>query len=1112
MNCFSVEILDSNIKTLEIETCIGDEPKNIEIINYDNNSLIIESCATILPSEINSILNDQIIDSIQAGSGISIQPNSTGALISVSGLDSSYISDFNDHINDIVISGLLNQNVVYTTGNQTITGHKIFNSGISIQASGYGSSATNFPVFISSPATTAQIVYTRTPSQVKNDIGLGNVTDNAQIRKRPSSANGYVPTWNGTSGDYLNIGYFVETVLTGSTTALARADAIKTYIDSLLAANDAMIFKGTIGIGGTVNSLPTTYGAGWTYKVVTAGTYAGNTCEIGDLIIAIIDRDGINNLDSDWTVAQQNIDGSVVNRTLTAGSGLIGGGNLSADRIFHVGAGNGIFVDSDTVSVDSTVVRTTGGQSIDGYKTFLSSPTIQANFPTLIFKTSLLNGDFANIIFDGRNYDGATQSSYISSNSTSLTIAHGSELDIISPATKLVSPNTALTGIYFPVFINDPNSSSQIIYTKNVSGIKNDLALSNVQNIALSGIVFTAGSGLIGGGTLSSDRTFSVGQGDGISVDADSISVNSTVVRITGNQSIDGIKNFLNLITVNNVPVSISGHTHLSSDITNFNSSVSGLLPVKNIIAGSNTLIQNNNGEFTVSVTGLQPSGSYVTTSGDQVITGTKTFLNNVIISGDISAPTGIFNDVIVNNNFELNGTMNIAAAASILASGSLTFEVNKYIVNGSGVFTSGLFVGPTGNPTPVALSGHSHVYTDVTNFCDGVDNCVTTQIIAESGTQLVYNSGTDVLSIRLSGQALALHDFNSNGIIVRTGPATFVARSLQPGTNIGISNQDGTADNPTISLSDNINIGSITTTGDLIVGNNLTVNGTTITSNVETVLVEDPVIVLGQTSGSVSNTSYDRGLELRIGVAQTGFIGYDVSASEYVLLNNTTNINETFNAGTYGALKLGSIEATGLINGRTLESSASSPTAPIVVASTGTVSNLSSDYLDGQHGSYYLDWTNFSNIPDPTITVSVSGDVAGTGSYSWTNLSGNVSVGIQTTIQPNSVALGDDTTGNYVGSVSVNGTGLSVSDTGSEGGIFTISSNATPVCGTGTIVSRDNNGNFCGNVITINSAISGVNSVIYNGNTVSVYSSTSISGIATNNYLFNFIVDGGTP
>jgi hypothetical protein len=45
--------------------------------------------------------------------------------------------------------------------------------------------------------------------------------------------------------------------------------------------------------------------------------------------------------------------------------------------------------------------------------------------------------------------------------------------------------------------------------------------------------------------------------------------------------------NFTNNLQVNNVDVSVSGHSHTVSDIINFNSSVSGLLPITNIIAGS---------------------------------------------------------------------------------------------------------------------------------------------------------------------------------------------------------------------------------------------------------------------------------------------------------------------------------------------------------------------------------------------------------------------------------------------------------------------------------------------------------------------------------------------
>lgn len=146
---------------------------------------------------------------------------------------------------------------------------------------------------------------------VKADVGLSNVTNDAQVKKAASSTNGYIPTWSGTAGDALGTGYAVETTLTGSSSAIPRADAVKDYVDGVLSANDAMIFKGTLGTGGTIAALPTTYEVGWTYKVITAGIYAGHVAEIGDLIIATIDRTGSGNQNSDWTVVQTNIDGAV---------------------------------------------------------------------------------------------------------------------------------------------------------------------------------------------------------------------------------------------------------------------------------------------------------------------------------------------------------------------------------------------------------------------------------------------------------------------------------------------------------------------------------------------------------------------------------------------------------------------------------------------------------------------------------------------------------------------------------------------------------------------------------------------------------------------------------
>lgn len=66
---------------------------------------------------------------------------------------------------------------------------------------------------------------------------------------------------------------------------------------------------------GKVNSdaeIPTTYKPGWVWKVGTAGTYKGNACEVGDMIMANTAREGSGNVDSDFDVYQANIDGAVI--------------------------------------------------------------------------------------------------------------------------------------------------------------------------------------------------------------------------------------------------------------------------------------------------------------------------------------------------------------------------------------------------------------------------------------------------------------------------------------------------------------------------------------------------------------------------------------------------------------------------------------------------------------------------------------------------------------------------------------------------------------------------------------------------------------------------------
>ena len=82
-------------------------------------------------------------------------------------------------------------------------------------------------------------------------------------------------------------------------------EALHAKMDGLLTEADAMRY---IGVVNSDADLPATYGAGWTWKVGTDGTYKGKFCESGDLIIANTDRDGTGSTDADFDMFQGNVD------------------------------------------------------------------------------------------------------------------------------------------------------------------------------------------------------------------------------------------------------------------------------------------------------------------------------------------------------------------------------------------------------------------------------------------------------------------------------------------------------------------------------------------------------------------------------------------------------------------------------------------------------------------------------------------------------------------------------------------------------------------------------------------------------------------------------------
>ena len=174
------------------------------------------------------------------------------------------------------------------------------------------------------------------------------------LKSMKGTGDGALPKSGGTmTGDIAMGGHSI----TGLATPANDADAAtKKYVDDAFATNDAMIFKGTIGSGGTVTSLPATHDAGWTYRVITAGTYAGKACEIGDLIICV--ADGTAASDGDWTVAQTNIDGAVTGPA-SAKSGHIPTFSGTTGKIIQDGYGVASSISNDSATIPTTAAVNT---------------------------------------------------------------------------------------------------------------------------------------------------------------------------------------------------------------------------------------------------------------------------------------------------------------------------------------------------------------------------------------------------------------------------------------------------------------------------------------------------------------------------------------------------------------------------------------------------------------------------------------------------------------------------------------------------------------------------------------------------------------------------------
>ena len=250
-----------------------------------------------------------------------------------------------------------------------------------------------------------------------------------------------------------------------NSTQIATTAFVQTAVSSGIAASDAMIIKGTIGTNGTVTALPTTYKTGWTYRVTSAGTYAEQVCEIGDLIIALVDRNGSGNTNSDWCVAQTNINGAITG--VKSGDAYIQASQTgSVVTITH----KDVAATNTTSSVSpahggkftavKSVARDTKGHitGVDTETVTLPNTVASTSSNGLMSSTDKLKLNYTNIAYGTCETDGVTSEKFINiSGNNSWTLQKGSIIII-----KFSATNTASS-----VTLNVNNTGAKSIWVNN---------------------------------------------------------------------------------------------------------------------------------------------------------------------------------------------------------------------------------------------------------------------------------------------------------------------------------------------------------------------------------------------------------------------------------------------------------------------------------------------------------------------------------------------------------------------------------------------------------------------------------------------------------------------
>jgi hypothetical protein len=385
---------------------------------------------------------------------------------------------------------------------------------------------------------------------------------------------------------------------------------------------------------------------------------------------------------------------------------------------------------------------------------------------------------------------------------------------------------------------------------------------------------------------------------------------------------------------------------------------------------------------------------------------------------------------------------------------------------------------GDTGSITSLMIADGTIVNADVNASAaiahSKLANATAGQVLLGTTTTGVVTATTISGDITIDGAGVA--SIAANSVALGTDTTGNYVASLVAGTGVTLTN--GTASEggtPTIGIGQAVGTTSNVQFNDVTVDGNLTVNGTTTTLNTETLSIEDNIVVLN--SNVTASPTTNAGVEIERGTSANVLVRWNETSDKWEVTNDGTtygNIVTTADSGTVtsamitdGTIVDGDISASAAIAHNKL---ANATPGQILLGTTTsgvlTATALSGDVTVNGAGvtaigsgkvtsDMIVDGTIVNADINASAAIALSKLASGTsaqvvianssGVPTYTTLSGDITIsdtGVAS-IAANSVALGTDTTGNYVSDVTAS-TGITVTHTPGEGSSATVALNAT--------------------------------------------------------------------